>query len=104
VDRYFGITPRRFNQILEVDDEPGAKADPRPRSSGSGTSEDDLRENLNALDEEVARLRAQLDDPVKLCVARWQEREPEDVQAELNRIIGDLNLGDCLKVELLDVY
>jgi hypothetical protein len=107
VDRYFGITPRRFNQILEIEDE---TASPKPRkTNGSGSTSEvaDLGEKFEELDREYQELTqkfvdmsAQLDDPVKLCVVRWREREPEDVQAELNRIIGDLNLGDCLKVEL----
>jgi hypothetical protein len=107
VRKYFGISPRRFNQILEIEDE---TANPKPRrSSGSSSTSEvaDLGDKFEELDREYQELTqkfvdmsAQLDDPVKLCVARWQEREPEDVQAELNRIIGDLNLGDCLKVEL----
>ena len=104
VDRYFGITPRRFNQILEIPDETVEKTDPRPRSSGRGSSgkseEAVLREKLDQLDEEVARLRAQLDDPVELLVVKLQPLCLGDIQAELNHLIERLTLTEYLHVEL----
>jgi hypothetical protein len=102
VDRYFGITPRRFNQILEIPDETVEKTDPRPRSSGSGSKSEDAswRDKLDELDEEVARLRAQLDDPVELLVGKLQPLCLGDIQAELNRLIERLCLTEYLHVEL----
>lgn len=105
VHRYFGITPRRFNQILEIDDEtkePGGGGGGRGgRGGNGGTSEEAvLREKLDRLDEEVASLRAQLDDPVELLVGRLQPLCLGDIQAELNRVIERLSLTEYLHVQL----
>jgi hypothetical protein len=99
VFRYFGITPRRFNQILEIDDET-AKPKTSRSSSGSTSGDASWRDKLDELDEEVARLRAQLDDPVELLVGKLQPLCLGDIQAELNRLIERLCLTEYLHVEL----
>jgi hypothetical protein len=101
VDKYFGITPKRFNQILDLEE-----ATDRQPGSGSGRKTDkaaddaSLAEKLDELDKQCHDLQAQLDDPVECAVSKWHSLAAEDVHAELTRIIDRLNLGDRLSVEL----
>jgi hypothetical protein len=106
VDKYFGITPRRFNQILQIDDET------KPSRGGSkktldvvapdvdGNQLEDLDSRLHAALEELERMKA---DPVALVVEQWSQFEPDRVQAELTKIIEALNLHGYLRVEIDDV-
>jgi hypothetical protein len=118
VDKYFGITPRRFNQILEIPDETkapkggnggkggdGGKGDKGGTldvvaPAGDGNKFEELDSKLHAALEELQRMKA---DPVALVVERWSELEPDRVQAELTRIIEALNLGGYLRVEIDEV-
>lgn len=106
VDKYFGITPRRFNQIMEIDDETKAPTGGKNTTldvvppGADGNQFEELDSKLHAALEELQRMKA---DPVALVVERWSELEPDRVQAELTRIIEALNLGGYLRVEIDEV-
>jgi hypothetical protein len=111
VDKYFGITPRRFNQIMEIPDETkkpkggGGKSGTKTTldvipPAGDGNKFEELDSRLHAALAELERMKA---DPVALVVEQWSELEPDRVQAELTRIIEALNLHGYLRVEIDDV-
>jgi hypothetical protein len=111
VDKYFGITPRRFNQIMEIPDETkkpkggggkgGTKTNLDVIAPGvDGNKLEDLDSRLHAALEELERMKA---DPVAMVVEQWSQFEPDRVQAELTKIIEALNLHGYLRVEIDDV-
>jgi hypothetical protein len=66
VDKYFGITPRRFNQILEIEDETKAPKGGKPKTlsviapAADGNKFEELDERLHAALAAVC-IRAQAD-------------------------------------------
>lgn len=107
VKQYFGITPQRFNQILDLEEAKTIRP-AKTLSVVAPEKEPDLADKFDELDRrcheltgQVADLQGQLDDPVELCVERWREQGPEDIYGELTRIIEGLGLENRLKVRLL---
>jgi len=107
VKKYFGISPRRFNQIMEFKDEEtgnarvgGKRKTLNVVAPADGNKFEELDSQLHAALAELERMKA---DPVALVVERWSDLEPDRVQAELTKIIEALNLGGYLRVEIDEV-
>lgn len=110
VKKYFGISPRRFNQIMEFKDDEagttrGGRGKRKPKTldvvaPADGNKFEELDSQLHAALAELERMKA---DPVALVVERWTDLEPDRVQAELTKIIEALNLGGYLRVEIDEV-
>jgi hypothetical protein len=118
VKKYFGITPRRFNQILELEDEaagePKPKATKAPKVAPADDATlpekfDDLDQRLHAAEEENVKLRAELEqvrsevDPVEMLVGIWRSFEPRQVQTQLRQIIDALDLTGYLRIEIDEI-
>lgn len=118
VKKYFGITPRRFNQIMEFKDDEAQLKPAKPKTLRVVAPTDDdrditekfeeqetriaeLEEKKAELEAEVALLRAgeTVVDPVQMLLGLWRKATPEQVRDELSRIIDGLDLGGYLKVE-----
>ena len=102
VDKYFGITPKRFNQILDLEEKKDTPLPPPPDPAKDnvaldGNKFEELDQQLHAALAELERMKA---DPIALVVERWSDLEPDRVQVELTKIIEALNLGGYLRVEI----
>jgi hypothetical protein len=115
VKKYFDITPRRFNQIMDLkDDEAHAKED-RPTTAEDIPPADEevdqqfgrLEARIAELEEELKDARAALNDEydakVHLIGELKQQKSPRAVQAVLTEIIEALDLGGYLRVEIDEV-
>jgi len=119
VKKHFGITPRRFNQIMEFKDEEAQPKPAKPKTFSVVAPADDdrdlgekfeeqetriaeLEEKKAELEAEVAQLRAgeTVVDPVQMLLGLWRKATPEQVRDELSRIIDALDLGGYLRVEI----
>jgi len=90
VQKYFGISTRRFNQILEIEDEEATPKERAPKSSGSGMDDSlaqqvaELDERLQDIEEENDALKTELEqlkaDPVAVIVADWPGLPMDEVE------------------------
>ena len=122
VKKYFGITPRRFNQIMEFKDDEARLKPAKPKTLRVVAPADDdrdldekfeeqetriakLEEKKAELEAEVAQLRAgeTVVDPVQMLLGFWRKATPGQVRDELNKIIDALDLGGYLIVEIDEV-